>query len=121
MNDHHHLARALTRRHFLQTSQAGLGAMALTNLLGRAAMAAPETPVSIADSYELPGEFSEPEPGWTLTGGTSVSSPLMAGAMALAGYTFDFRVKLLPWPLRWQPALGFAAGASVVPHYDAWP
>ena len=49
-----------------------------------AAVAAPETPVSIADSYELPEEFSKPEPGWTLTGGTSVSSPFMAGAMALA-------------------------------------
>ena len=44
-----------------------------------------------------------------------------AGAMVLAGYTFDFRVRLLPWPLRWQAALGFAPGASVVPHYDAWP
>ncbi len=41
--------------------------------------------------------------------------------MVLAGYTFDFRVRLLPWPLRWQAALGFAPGASVVPHYDAWP
>ncbi len=56
-----------------------------------AAVASPETPVSIADSYELPSEFSKPEPGWTLTGGTSVSSPLMAGAMALANaYTRSF-------------------------------
>ncbi|MEX2184492.1 MAG: Type 1 glutamine amidotransferase-like domain-containing protein [Chloroflexota bacterium] len=44
-----------------------------------------------------------------------------AGAMALAGHAFDFRVKVLPWPLRWQPGLGFATGVSVVPHYDAWP
>ncbi len=44
-----------------------------------------------------------------------------AGAMVLAGYAFDFRAGLLPWPLRWQAALGFAPGASVVPHYDAWP
>jgi cyanophycinase len=44
-----------------------------------------------------------------------------AGAMALAGFAFDFRVRLLPWPLRWQPALGFVERASVVPHYDAWP
>ena len=29
-------------------------------------------------------EFSKPEPGWTLVGGTSVSSPLIAGMMALA-------------------------------------
>ncbi|HMJ79926.1 MAG TPA: Type 1 glutamine amidotransferase-like domain-containing protein [Candidatus Dormibacteraeota bacterium] len=44
-----------------------------------------------------------------------------AGAMVLAGHTFDFRARMLPWPLRWQPGLGFAPGASVVPHYDAWP
>jgi cyanophycinase len=44
-----------------------------------------------------------------------------AGAMALAGHAFDFRAKLLPWPLRWGGGLGFAAGVSVVPHYDAWP
>jgi hypothetical protein len=39
----HQLTRTLTRRHFLQTSQAGLGAMALSHLLGRAVTAAPET------------------------------------------------------------------------------
>ncbi len=44
-----------------------------------------------------------------------------AGAMVLAGHAFDFRVKLSPWPLRWRPGLGFVPGASVVPHYDAWP
>ena len=44
-----------------------------------------------------------------------------AGAMVLAGYTFDFRLRLAPWPLRWRHGLGFAPGASVVPHYDAWP
>jgi cyanophycinase len=44
-----------------------------------------------------------------------------AGAMALAGYAFDFRVRLMPFPLRWASALGFAPGVSVVPHYDAWP
>lgn len=44
-----------------------------------------------------------------------------AGAMVLAGYTFDFRARMMPWPLRWRPGLGFAPGASVVPHYDAWP
>ena len=31
-----------------------------------------------------------------------------AGAMALAGHAFDFRVKLMPWPLRWGIGLGFA-------------
>jgi cyanophycinase len=44
-----------------------------------------------------------------------------AGAMVLAGHSFDFRVRLMPWPLRWRPGLGFVPGASVVPHYDAWP
>ncbi len=56
-----------------------------------AAVASPETPVSIADSYKLPSKLSKPEPGWTLVGGTSVSSPLMAGTMALANaYTRSF-------------------------------
>jgi cyanophycinase len=44
-----------------------------------------------------------------------------AGAMILAGHAFDFRVRVLPWPLRWGRGLGFATGVSVVPHYDAWP
>jgi cyanophycinase len=44
-----------------------------------------------------------------------------AGAMVLAGNRFDFRVRLLPWLLRWRQGLGFVPGASVVPHYDAWP
>jgi cyanophycinase-like exopeptidase len=44
-----------------------------------------------------------------------------AGAMALASHAFDFRMKLMPFPLRWGDGLGFADGLSVVPHYDAWP
>jgi cyanophycinase len=44
-----------------------------------------------------------------------------AGAMALAGHAFDFRIRLMPFPLRWGSGLGFAPGLSVVPHYDAWP
>ena len=44
-----------------------------------------------------------------------------AGAMVLAGHAFDFRVGIAPWPLRWRDGLGFVPGASVVPHYDAWP
>ncbi len=56
-----------------------------------AAVASTQTPVSVADSYELPSEFSKPEPGWTLVGGTSVSSPLVAGMIALANqYTRTF-------------------------------
>jgi cyanophycinase len=44
-----------------------------------------------------------------------------AGAMVLAGHVFGFRVRLAPWPLRWRLGLGFVEGASVIPHYDAWP
>ena len=44
-----------------------------------------------------------------------------AGAMALASHAFDFRLKLMPFPLRWSIGLGLADGVSVVPHYDAWP
>jgi cyanophycinase len=44
-----------------------------------------------------------------------------AGAMVLAGHLFDPRAGVVPWPLRWRTGLGFVAGASVVPHYDAWP
>src|SRR6516162_1897595 len=36
-------ARLCTRRHFLKTCQAGVGAMALSQIMGRAAIAAPET------------------------------------------------------------------------------
>jgi cyanophycinase len=44
-----------------------------------------------------------------------------AGAMVLAGHTFDFRFRIAPWPLRWRSGLGFVPNTSVVPHYDAWP
>ena len=44
-----------------------------------------------------------------------------AGAMVLAARTFDFRLKAMPWPLRWDRGLGFAEGVAVMPHYDAWP
>lgn len=44
-----------------------------------------------------------------------------AGAMVLAGHTFDLRIRMLPWPLRWERGLGLATGLSVLPHYDAWP
>jgi cyanophycinase len=44
-----------------------------------------------------------------------------AGAMVLAGHAFDFRLGLLPWLLRWREGFGFVPGASVMPHYDAWP
>jgi cyanophycinase len=44
-----------------------------------------------------------------------------AGAMVLAAHAFDFRLKLAMWPLRWRNGFGFVPGASVIPHYDAWP
>jgi hypothetical protein len=37
------ISRLLTRRHFLQTCQAGVGAMALSQIMARAATASPET------------------------------------------------------------------------------
>lgn len=44
-----------------------------------------------------------------------------AGAMALAGRSFEFRMRRMPWPLRWRAGLGMVDGVAVVPHYDAWP
>lgn len=44
-----------------------------------------------------------------------------AGAMVLAGRLVGFRRTILPWPIRWRPALGVVAGAAVLPHYDALP
>lgn len=44
-----------------------------------------------------------------------------AGAMFMAGNAFEFRFRLMPWPLRWGQGLGLARGVSVIPHYDAWP
>lgn len=47
------------------------------------AVASTTTPVSVADSYEVPAGY-EYEPGWALVAGTSVSSPLVAGVMGLS-------------------------------------
>jgi cyanophycinase len=44
-----------------------------------------------------------------------------AGAMVLAERHFDFRRQRLVWPVRWREGLGLVPGASVIPHYDAWP
>jgi cyanophycinase len=44
-----------------------------------------------------------------------------AGAMVLAAHAFDFRIRLIPWPLRWRPGFDVVPGALVIPHYDAWP
>lgn len=44
-----------------------------------------------------------------------------AGAMILAARHWDLRRRGLLWPARWCDGLGFVPGATVVPHYDAWP
>jgi cyanophycinase len=49
-----------------------------------------------------------------------------AGAMALVGRSMDFRTlprigMPLPFPMRWQPALGVAEGIVVLPHYNEFP
>ena len=50
------------------------------------------------------------------------SSPVARpGRWSSPAHLFDPRARVVPWPLRWRAGLGFVAGASVVPHYDAWP
>jgi cyanophycinase len=44
-----------------------------------------------------------------------------AGAMVLAAHSFDFRLRLVPWPLRWRRGFDVVPDALVIPHYDAWP
>jgi cyanophycinase len=44
-----------------------------------------------------------------------------AGAMILAGRHWGTARRRMFWPLRWHDGLGLFAGASVVPHYDAFP
>ena len=44
-----------------------------------------------------------------------------AGAMILAARHFDFRMRRLLWPLRWQDSLDLIPAVTVIPHYDAWP
>jgi cyanophycinase len=44
-----------------------------------------------------------------------------AGAMALAARHWDFRKRRMFWPLRWREGLDLVPGATVIPHYDAFP
>jgi cyanophycinase len=44
-----------------------------------------------------------------------------AGAMVLAARQPELRGGKLPFPLRWQPALGVVDGIAVIPHYDRFP
>jgi cyanophycinase len=44
-----------------------------------------------------------------------------AGAMVLGGCQVNLHRVMLPWPLRWRPALGVVPGIAVFPHYNAWP
>ena len=41
--------------------------------------------------------------------------------MTIAGRHWDMRAKRLFWPLRWRSGLGLVSGATVIPHYDAFP
>jgi cyanophycinase-like exopeptidase len=43
------------------------------------------------------------------------------GAGALAARQPALRGRVLPWPLRWRPALGILEDAAVVTGYDRWP
>jgi cyanophycinase len=44
-----------------------------------------------------------------------------AGAMSLAARHWDTRKRRLFWPLRWRDGLSVVSGATVIPHYDAFP
>jgi cyanophycinase len=44
-----------------------------------------------------------------------------AGAMTITGRHWDMRAKRLVWPLHWRTGLGLVPGATVIPHYDAFP
>jgi cyanophycinase-like exopeptidase len=44
-----------------------------------------------------------------------------AGAMTLATRHWDTRRRRLFWPLGWRNGLGLVPGATVIPHYDAFP
>jgi cyanophycinase len=44
-----------------------------------------------------------------------------AGAMSLAARHWDTRRRRLFWPLRWRAGLDVVGGATVIPHYDAFP
>ena len=48
------------------------------------ALADPNTGLSIYDTYQLPQVFGVPN-GWVVVGGTSLSAPLIAGMIGLAG------------------------------------
>jgi cyanophycinase len=58
---------------------------------------------------------------WDASRSGSIVAGCSAGAMALADRQFEFRRKMVPWPLRWRRGLGIVAGLAVIPHYDAWP
>jgi len=44
-----------------------------------------------------------------------------AGAMTISARHWDTRARRLFWPLRWREGLGLVSGATLIPHYDAFP
>ncbi|HVL53397.1 MAG TPA: Type 1 glutamine amidotransferase-like domain-containing protein [Vitreimonas sp.] len=58
---------------------------------------------------------------WDASRSGAILAGCSAGAMALADRQFEFRRRMLPWPLRWRRGLGIVTGAAIIPHYDAWP
>jgi cyanophycinase len=58
---------------------------------------------------------------WDASRAGTILAGCSAGAMVLADRQWDFRRKMLPWPLRWRRGLGVVSGLTVIPHYDAWP
>ena len=71
--------------------------------------------LGVLDGTPLGGALCEAHERGAVLAGCS------AGAMVLAGRQFDFRRRMLPWPLHWRHGLGLVTNAAVIPHYDAWP
>jgi cyanophycinase len=58
---------------------------------------------------------------WDASRGGTIIAGCSAGAMVLADRQWQFRRRMVPWPLRWRRGLGIVSGVVVIPHYDAWP
>ncbi len=58
---------------------------------------------------------------WDASRAGAIVAGCATGAMALADRQWNFRRRVLPWPLRWHPGLGVVSGVAVIPNYDARP